>query len=145
MALSRLELSVHNILQMSTTALMSGSINEAHHWFDRAVELNIKAEEMPQASMHSAFLAAVSQSGRLKEGLAHVEWLKRTYQTISIVDDHLLHMYGLPFFSVFLEKSFPILQASLPQEEINQWYKSMREHLSEDGQNILSSWLEVVL
>lgn len=63
MALSRLELSAHNLLQLSTTALMAGFIDEAHHWFDRAIEINIKTEEMPQASMHSNFLAAVSQSG----------------------------------------------------------------------------------
>lgn len=77
--------------------------------------------------------------------MAHVEWLKRAYQTISMVDDHLLYMYGLPFFGVFLEKSFPILQVCLPQDEIIIWYQSMLEHLDECGKKLLSSWLDTIL
>jgi len=141
MRLSRLELNVHNLLQVATTALMRGAPEDASRAFDQATALNLAYNEMPQARLHTAFLSAVSQSGQFAAGLPHLELLRSTFQAAPTLDDTFLYMHGLPFFGAFLDKSLPILQACLSPEEVRAWYRLMHDDLADDGRQRLDAWL----
>ncbi len=140
--LIRLDVSVHNALQVATTALMCGEIEHSRQQFDLAIELNEVRCEMPQGQMHTAYLSAVSQSGHLTEGFHHLEWLKRAMMAAPSLDSTFLMLNGLPFFEVFLEKSLPILRACLAPAELSAWYGEMRDKIDTDTRPLLDSFIE---
>lgn len=142
--LTRLEVSVHNTLQVATTALMCGEIEHSRQQFDLAIELNEVRHEMPQGQMHTAYLSAVSQSGHLVEGFHHLEWLKQTMMAVPSLDGTFLMLNGLPFFEVFLEKSLPILRACLAPAALSAWYGEMRDKIDTDKRPLLDAFIEQI-
>ncbi|WP_374403623.1 hypothetical protein [Niveibacterium sp.] len=138
-ALFALEASAHNALQVATTAVMSGRIDEGKAWFDRAWALNLESHEIPPPTMHTSYATALANAGHPGEALASVEWLRDVYQSLPSTDSTFLHLRHLPFFSAFLEKSLPILRARLSDADVVAWYQAMRAHLDEDGRHALDA------
>jgi len=140
-ALFTLEATAHNALQVATTAVMSGHLDEGKAWFDRAWARNLESCELPQPVMHTSYATALANAGHPGEAFASVEWLRDAYQSLPSTDSTFLHLRHLPFFSAFLEKSLPILRARLRDADVAAWYQAMRAHLDEDGRHALDAHL----
>ncbi len=138
-ALFVLEATAHNALQVATTAVMSGRIDEGKAWFDRAWALNLESHEIPPPTMHTSYATALANADHPGEAFASVEWLRDVYQSLPSTDSTFLHLRHLPFFSAFLEKSLPILRARLSDADVVAWYQAIRPHLDEDGRHALDA------
>jgi hypothetical protein len=131
------EESAQNALQVATTAIMSGQIEKGKTWFDLAWQRNLESREMPQPVMHSSYATALQEAGFPAEARPSVEWYKAAYIALPNTDPTYLFMHQMPLFSVFLEKSLPVLRACLTETEVVAWYQSMRGHLDDDGKTAL--------
>ena len=143
-ALFELEPTAHNALQLATVSVMAGQLLRGAAWFKQAEDINTQGREMPPPRMHSAYLSALEQAGETSACLPHLEWLANAYQTVGTSDPHVLFMRGLPFFSVFLERSLVILRACMPETEIIAWYQAMRNPLDPEGQAALDQHLQAM-
>ncbi|MFZ2269849.1 MAG: hypothetical protein WAV95_19925 [Azonexus sp.] len=143
-ALFACEPSVMNALQLATTSVMAGELARGQAWFEKACQLNSEEQTMPWPDLQTNFLSALAQKGEWAAGLPHVEWLRDMFQGMTSSDDHFVHMHGMPFLSVFFEKSLPFLRASLGQTELLAWYGAMQAHLDAEGQEKLTAWLETL-
>ncbi len=141
-ALFACEPSVMNALQLATTSVMAGNLARGQAWFEKASQLNSEEPTMPWPDLHSNFLSALAQKGEWAAGLSHLEWLRDRFEGMRISDDHFIFTHGMPFLSVFFDKSLPFLGASLDQADVLAWYESMRAHLDPEGQKRLSAWLQ---
>lgn len=141
-ALFACEPSVMNALQLATTSVMAGQLARGQAWFEKAGQLNGEAQKMPWPDLHTHFLSALAQKGEWAAGLPHVEWLRDMFMGMSSSDDNFVFMHGMPFLSVFFEKSLPFLRASMAEPEVVAWYEAMRGHLDAAGQEKLTAWLE---
>jgi hypothetical protein len=135
------EESAQNALQAATTAIMSGQIEQGKTWFDLAWERNLESQEVPQPLMHSSYATACQEAGFPAEARPSVEWYKGAYLALPNTDPTYLFMHQMPLFSVFLEKSLPILRACLVETEVVAWYQSMRSHLDDNGKTALDAHL----
>lgn len=141
-ALFACEPSVSNAMQLATTSVMDDRLERGQTWFEKASKLNAERQTMPWPELHTNFLSALAQKGEWAAGLPHVEWLRAMYQEMSSNDDRVTFMHGMPFLSVFFEKSLPFLRAHLGQSEVLAWYEKMHPHLDAEGQEKLTNWLE---
>lgn len=143
-ALFACEPSVMNALQLASTSVMAGELARGQAWFEKASLLNSDEQTMPWPDLHTNFLSALAQKGEWTAGLPHVEWLRDMFQSMSCSDDHFVHMHGMPFLSVFFEKSLPFLRASLGEAALPAWYGAMRAHLDAEGGEKLTAFLETL-
>jgi len=141
-ALFEVESSAHNALQLATTAVMAGNVAIGQEWFDKAWTLNLTSGEIPPPTMQTSYATALESAGRPELALPCADWLRAAYESLSITDSTFLHLRHMPFFNAFLEKSLPIVKASLPAHEIPAWYRSMRAHLDEAGQSAIDTHIE---
>ncbi|MCL2589459.1 MAG: hypothetical protein FWD67_00950 [Betaproteobacteria bacterium] len=140
--LFELEPSVHNAVQLATTSVMAGELLRGEDWFKRADEMNFDRNEIPPAKLRTAFLSALKQAGEFTAGKPHIDWLTEGYRTLSITDSTFLFIRGFPFFSVFLEKSLPFLQASLSDAEVRILYENLRQDVDPEGQAAIDAFLK---
>jgi tetratricopeptide (TPR) repeat protein len=117
----------HTALDLATTSIKFGELLRGQAWFERAEQLNLQSHQMPSAALRTAFLSALSQEGELAACLPHIEWLAQAYRTLRLTDSHLLWTRGLPFFSVFLQKSEPVLRHAFGDAEARNWYLRLRD------------------
>lgn len=131
----------HNALQLATTSVMAGQLLRGQAWFDRAETTNGQTHEMPSPRLRIAFLSALEQAGEFDACEPHLVWLRNCYSTITSTDSQILWSHGLPFFSEFLRKSFPLLRSSLDDAQLGAWYSAMRPQLDADGQRAIDELL----
>lgn len=134
-----LEPSSHNALQIATTAVMAQDLTRGTHWFERAVEVNTSAQDMPPAKMRTAYLSALSQAGHYDACQEHLEWLAQGYSAMGITDSTFVWMRGFPFFSEFLSKSAELLLHVMPAEQLQQWYEAQLAEVDEAGRAALAA------
>jgi len=139
--LFELEPTAHNALQLATTSVMAGELVRGHAWFERALEANGETGELPPAQARTEYLSALTAVSEYNVCMPHLEWLAQAYRSAGITDTHFLWTRGLPFFSVFLEKSLPILLAVLPKPDVANWYRALRPDLDEEGQAAIDAHL----
>ena len=140
-ALFAIELGVLNALQLATTSVMAGHLAQGESWFEKARQINDEKQEMPWPGLYTNFLSALAMKGEWAAGLPHVEWLRDMFQGMSNSDDTFVFMHGMPFLSVFFEKSLPFLRAVMSETEVRAWYAAMGEHLDDEGRRKLEGWL----
>ena len=141
-ALFAIEPGVMNALQLATTSVMAGQLERGQAWFEKACQINEATQEMAWPVLHTNFLSALGEKGEWSAGLRHVECLRQMFEGMASSDDHFSFMHGMPFLSVFFEKSLPFLRASLAEADVLAWYGAMREYLDAEGQERLATWLE---
>jgi hypothetical protein len=141
LALFEQEPSAHNALQLATTSVMCGEIQRGEAWFQKVGEIAQEAGESMSVTDLTNFLSAFGQSGYLAEALPYVTTMRDVYGSLHITDSTFLYMRGVPFFSVFLEKSLSILRATQSVEEIKTWYEALKGKLDEEGETQLAEWV----
>jgi hypothetical protein len=139
--LFELESTAHNALQLATTSVMAGELVRGEAWFERALEINGETGEVPPAQARTEYLSALTAASEYSICMPHLEWLAHAYRSARITDSHFLWTRGLPFFTVFLEKSLPILEAVLPRQDVMVWYQSLRSDLDAEGQAAIDTHL----
>ena len=133
-----LEPGTRNALQIATTAVMAQDLARGTHWFERAVEMNTSAQDMPPAKMRTTYLSALAQAGHYDACQEHLEWLAQGYSTMGITDSTFVWMRGFPFFSEFLSKSAELLLHVMPTEQLQQWYEAHLTGVDEAGRAALA-------
>ncbi|MCX9158025.1 hypothetical protein OPU71_18020 [Niveibacterium sp. 24ML] len=136
-----IEPSAHNALQLATTSVMGGELTRGQAWFDKALEINAVSGDTPPPRLRTAYMSALEQAGELQALIPHLEWLAAAYRGSGTTDSHLLWTRGLPFLSVFLDKSLPILRANLAHAQIEAWYASLAAALDDDGKAAIRAHL----
>lgn len=131
------ESSAHNALQLATTSVMCGELLRGQAWFEKAENLNASSREMPSPTLRTNYISALEKKGEMAALMPHLDWFADLYASLSITDSHFLWARGVPFFSVFLEKSLPILQANMANADIPDWYRKMEKSLDEGGREAL--------
>ncbi|WP_375591791.1 hypothetical protein [Chitiniphilus eburneus] len=140
-ALFELEPTAHNALQLATTSVMCGEIERGEQWFRQSGELNAASQDTNPVQAHISFLTALCNIGRHAEALPYLCWIRDVYRQLHITDDTFLHLRGVPFLSVFLENSWPVLHAALDAPAIGAWYGELIADLDEDGAQRTRHWL----
>jgi hypothetical protein len=143
-ALFALEATTHNALQLATTSVMAGELLRGQAWFEKAEQINAGSEDMPTAGLRTAFMSALENKGEMTALMPHIEWLGNAYRSVCVTDSHFLFMRGLPFFSVFLERSLPVLQANLAAPEVKKWYAQMSESVDDEGQVMINAHIQAI-
>lgn len=136
------EPTVHNALQLASTSVMAGDLAGGIAWLEKAEGMNAVLHDMPGVGMLTNFVTALAQAGRTAAAMPYLERIRAAYTELGITDATFLRMRGVPFFSAFLDNSYPIVQAELAPEAGRAWYASMAPHLDADGQAGLSAWLD---
>ncbi|MGQ5525507.1 hypothetical protein ACUHMQ_19940 [Chitinimonas sp. PSY-7] len=137
-----LEQTAHNALQLATTSVMSGELLRGQAWLDKAIELNTKTHEVPVVTLRTGYISALEKSGNLEAALPHLNWVADVYRSLVNTDAQFLWTRGLPLFSTFLDKSLPILRASLSDAEITAWYNQVRDDVDPAGKDALDQHLQ---
>ncbi|GAA5787046.1 hypothetical protein [Chitiniphilus shinanonensis] len=140
-ALFALEPTAHNALQVATTSVMCGEIERGEQWFRQSGELNASSQDTNPIQAHISFLTALCNVGRHADALPYLGWIRDVYRRLHITDDTFLHLRGVPFLSVFLENSWPVLHAALDAPAIEAWYGELIADLDEDGAQRARHWL----
>ncbi|VWD56088.1 hypothetical protein BLA39750_06736 [Burkholderia lata] len=135
------EPSAHNALQLATTSVMCGEVERGEAWLTKAAQVNHDTHEQSDATARVNFISALMQSGRVREALPHLAWMRDVYAHMRITDSTFLYMRGIPFFSSFLEKSLEILKATQPADAIVSWYGELHGKLDEEGEAQLAEWV----
>jgi len=138
------ESTAHNALQLATTSVMCGDLLRGQAWFEKAESLNASSREMPSPTLRTSYISALEQKGETAALMPHMEWFAGLYASLSITDSHFLWARGVPFFSVFLEKSLPILRANMAVADIPDWYAKMEESLDEEGRKALHAHIQTI-
>jgi hypothetical protein len=138
------EATAHNALQLATTSVMCGELLRGQAWFEKAENLNATSREMPSPALRTSYMSALEQKGETAALMPHMEWFADLYASLSITDSHFLWARGVPFFSVFLEKSLPILRAHMAAADIPNWYAKMEESLDEEGRQALQTHIQTI-
>lgn len=142
LSLFELEPSAHNAQQLATTSVMCGEIERGEAWLMKADEINAETHELSAVTLRTNIITALSKTGQYKAAVKHLEWLKRVYEHLSITDSTFLYMRGVPFFSAFLENSYPILNRVWTTDEMRVWYRSMQPQLDAEGREAVQKWVE---
>ncbi|MGO4700560.1 hypothetical protein [Dyella sp. 2RAB6] len=142
LALFQQEPSAHNALQLATTSVMCGEVHRGEAWLMKFDEINQESSELSPVTARTNFISALDQRGLQAEALPHLSWVRDVYAHVRITDSHFLWTRGIPFFPGFLERSLPILQASLPAVDICRWYGELTGKLDEEGEAQLGAWMQ---
>ncbi|KVT39619.1 hypothetical protein [Burkholderia multivorans] len=141
LALFDKEPSAHNAVQLATTSVMCGEVARGEAWMQKAAEINHDTHEQSDVAARVNFISALMQSGRLREALPHLAWVRDVYGHVRVTDSTFLYMRGIPFFSSFLERSLEILKATQPADAIAPWYGELTGKLDEEGEAQLAAWI----
>lgn len=120
-------------LQVATSFAMCRNLRDAEKWFELSNAHNAVSHEMSSALICSNFISALEQAGYTTEVFPHVQWLKGAYESLGVTDTIYLYQRGMPFLSVFLERSLPIAREVMDPVKLCEWYESMQPHLDEEG------------
>lgn len=142
LALFELEPTAHNALQLASTSVMAKEVECGKAWLMKFDEINENSHELPVATAYTNFISALAQAGHAEETLPYLSWLRELYRHLKVTDDTFLYMRGVPFLSVFLDNSWPLLSQCLDKEQIQDWYGSMLSDLDEGGCKLLRGWLD---
>jgi hypothetical protein len=141
-ALFNEEPTVDNALQVAASSAMAGDVARGEEWVARARQMNSTSQEMPEISILTTFVSALTQCGQMKAALPYLNEIKNVYVSIGVTDSTYLLVHGVPFFSGFLLHSAAVIRSALGLEQGEAWYRSMLPHLDEGGREELSAWLE---
>ena len=128
------EPSSHNALQVATSTVMTGQVEAGEAWLDKFDQINRSSQEISPALARTNFISALTQAGLDAHTLPHLEWMRSAYGSLSVTDATFLYLRGVAPFSVFLERSLPLLRLQLPEAEIAAWYLSIHDQLDANGQ-----------
>lgn len=140
-ALFETEATSHNALQVASSAVMGGALDKGEQWFAKALQVNQETGDAPHIHSYTNFISALQMSGHLLAALPYLEWVRDVYQQLHITDATFLTLRGVPFFGSFLDKSAPIVAASMDAGQARNWYAAMLAHIDQDGQNELNAWM----
>lgn len=135
------EATSHNALQVASSAVMAGELAKGEQWFARSLEINEQTGDTPLINSYTNFISALHQSGQLRAALPYLEWVREIYQNLHITDATFLTLRGVPFFGSFLDKSAPIVAATMDEGQARSWYSAMLPHIDKDGQDELNAWM----
>lgn len=135
------EATSHNALQVASSSVMAGDLAKGEQWFAKTVEVNTQTNDTPLISSYTNFVSALDQSGQHRAALPYLEWIREIYQQLHITDGTFLTLRGVPFFGSFLDKSAPIVAASMDAAQARSWYAGMLAHIDQDGQDTLNAWM----
>jgi tetratricopeptide (TPR) repeat protein len=135
------EPTAYNALQIANSSVMLEKTEDGEQWLLQARELNASTGEVPDMSITTSYITALSRSGRHAAALPYLEEIKKVYEEVSITDPTYLSMRQLPSFDAFLNNSAEILSVVLSAEQGHAWYSSMLPHLDERGKSELNDWL----
>ena len=135
------ETTSHNALQVASSSVMAGDLDKGEQWFAKALEVNEKTGDTPQIHSYTNFISALDMSGQHRAALPYLEWVREIYQNLHITDATFLTLRGVPFFGSFLDKSAPIVSASMDAGQASAWYSAMLPHIDQDGQDELNAWM----
>lgn len=131
----------HNALQIASSSVMAGELAKGEQWFAKALEVNERTGDTPQIHSYTNFISALDMSGQQRAALPYLEWVREIYQNLHITDATFLTLRGVPFFGSFLDKSAPIVAASMDAGQASAWYSAMLPHIDQDGQDELNAWM----
>ncbi len=136
-----LEGSAHNALQVATSAVMAGQLQDGERWFAQAQTLNQETQKVAPARLVTGYLSALEQAGEIAATRPYLDWLAQGYRAMHITDDHQVWTRGFPFFGEFLRKSLALLRQYLQPAELITWYERMLDDLDEPGRQRLEQHL----
>lgn len=135
------ETTSHNALQVASSLVMANELAKGEQWFAKALEVNEQTADTPQIHSYTNFISALDMSGQHRAALPYLEWVREIYQNLHITDATFLTLRGVPFFGSFLDKSAPIVAASMDAGQASAWYSAMLPHIDQDGQDELNAWM----
>jgi hypothetical protein len=135
------EATSHNALQVASCSVMAGELAKGEQWFARVLEVNAQTSDTPLINSYTNFISALDMSGQHRAALPYLEWVRDIYQHLHITDATFLTLRGVPFFGSFLDKSAPIVAASMDASQARSWYAAMLAHIDQDGQDELNAWM----
>jgi hypothetical protein len=141
-ALFNEEPTVDNALQVAASSAMAGDVTRGEEWIAMARQMNAASHEIPEISILTTFVSALTQCGQMKAALPYLDEIKNFYVSLGVTDSTYLYTRGVPFFGGFLLNSAAAIRSALGFEQGEAWYRSMLPHLDESGREELSTWLE---
>lgn len=141
-ALFARESSAHNALQVATTSVMAGQLEQGRDWGERALAMNAESREMPGVGIITNLMSAMTASNQHAAAMPYLEQLKDLYGELHITDSTFLYARGVPFFNVFLERSVDILERVMDADAQREWYAAMLPRLDAQGQAELRAWMD---
>lgn len=136
-----LEGTVHNALQVATTCVMAGRLDDGELWIRTAITMNRRDPEISSMLIYTSYITALKNRGHLRQAMAYLEPVKEMYEQLHITDPTFLTLRGVPFFISFLEQSAPVVDASMHACQARNWYQTMLPHLDQPGRSELKGWL----
>ncbi|QNA88765.1 hypothetical protein G4G28_10145 [Massilia sp. Dwa41.01b] len=135
------EPSAHNALQLATTTVMAGSLQDGLEWIEQALAINAQSGELPRMTLLTSFVTALKQAGRAAEAMPYVDQIRLAYTELGSTDPTVLYARSMPFFSAFLANSLGFVRAALGPEQGRRWYAHMLPSLDAAGRAELDAWL----
>jgi hypothetical protein len=136
------EPTAYNALQVAASLAMTGDLRRGAEWITKARQMNAASHEIPEISILTTFVSALTQCGQMKAALPYLDEIKNVYVSLGVTDSTYLYTRGVPFFGGFLLNSAAAIRSALGLEQGEAWYRSMLPHLDESGREELSTWLE---
>jgi hypothetical protein len=136
------EPTTHNAMQVASSLVMAGDLAGGTGWFERAQTMNGVFADLPDIALLTNFVSALTQAGQMAAALPYVDAIRQVYVTLGVTDATFLSLRGVPFFSAFLDNSYPVIQSGLAPEEGRAWYAAMLPDLDARGQADLNAWLD---
>ncbi len=140
-ALFARESNAHNALQVATTSVMAGQLEQGREWGERAMAMSAESREMPGVGIITNLMSAMTASNQHAAAMPYLEQLKDLYGELHITDSTFLYARGVPFFNVFLERSADILERVMDADAQREWYAAMLPRLDAQGQAELRAWM----
>jgi len=139
--LFELEPTAFNGQQVGASYAMTGDAAQGKEWIARARDINAGTREVPDLQIVTNFITALTRSGQLEEALPYLEQVRNIYTSVGITDSTFLFVRQIPFLSVFLDNSLPVIRSVLGQEAGRAWFATMLPSLDQEGQEALTVWL----
>lgn len=136
-----LEGTVHNALQVATTCVMAGRLDDGERWIRTAIAMNRRDPEVAAMLLYTSYITALKNRGHLRQAMPYLEPVKEMYEQLHSTDPTFLTLRGMPFLISFLEQSAPVVDASMHACQACSWYKTMLPHLDQPGRSELKGWL----
>lgn len=136
-----LEGTVHNALQVATTCVMAGRLDDGELWIRTAIAMNRRDPEVAAMLIYTSYITALKNRGHLRQAMPYLEPVKEMYEQLHGTDPTFLALRGMPFLISFLEQSAPVVDASMHACQACNWYQTMLPHLDQAGRSELKGWL----
>jgi len=134
-------------LNAASNAAMAARFDEARPLFDQCMRrYTEEAGGDPDQALafngfyQANFLSSLAKAGRADLAFEYLQPLADFYCSLRVTDSTFLHIRKMPFFSVFLEQSLPLVRKVLNEPDLVDWYRNIYRQVDDEGRTLFNRY-----